>query len=66
MSKYFLEGREVPETDAASAWFTHAAGNGIEISRAIDIWEDAATIEGDKSRLAVGEAGIRIEFTTKK
>ncbi|QCP49378.1 hypothetical protein FAZ95_09465 [Trinickia violacea] len=66
MSKYFLEGREVPETDAASAWFAHAASSGIEISRAIDIWEDAATLEGDNSRLAVGEAGIRIEFTTKK
>ena len=66
MSKYFLEGREVPETDAASAWFTHAASSGIEISRAIDIWEDAATIEGNQSRLAVGEAGIRIEFATKK
>ncbi len=61
MGKYFLEGREVAETDAAAAWFTHAASCGIEVSRAIDLWEDAATAEGDASRRAVGEAGIRIE-----
>ncbi|TKC90090.1 hypothetical protein FAZ69_08020 [Trinickia terrae] len=62
MGKYFLAGREVAETDAATTWFEHAASKGIDISRAICIWEDAATIDGGQSRLAVGEAGIRIEF----
>lgn len=62
MSKYFLDGREVPETDAATAWFAHASSQGIEISQAIDIWEDAATLEGDASRRTVSEAGIRIDL----
>jgi hypothetical protein len=62
MSQYIMAGREIPETDAAAAWFAYAANKGIDISRAIDLWEEAATIESEQSRLAVGEAGIRIEL----
>ncbi|CAB3758151.1 hypothetical protein [Paraburkholderia solisilvae] len=61
MGKYFIRDTEVAEPDAASAWFTYADAHGIEVPKAISIWEDAATDEGSESRQRVGDAGIRIE-----
>jgi hypothetical protein len=62
MDKYFLQDREVTEADAATAWFTHAGNRGIDIARAISLWEDASDVEGDEGRRAVAQAGIRIEL----
>ena len=61
MGKYFLQNRELPEPDAASQWFAYAESQGIDIPRAISIWEDAATESGTESRRLVGAAGITIE-----
>jgi hypothetical protein len=61
MNKYFLNGREVPETDAATVWFDEAERRGIDIARAISVWEAAASPDGDESRRLVEQAGIRIE-----
>ena len=65
MDKYFLNDTEVSERDAASAWFSHVEDQGIDISKAISIWEDAATEEGSESRRAVAKAGIRIEVDAR-
>jgi hypothetical protein len=62
MGKYFLNGREVPEPTAATHWFKHAGSQGVEVSEAINIWEDAATEQGVASRLKVAGAGIEIKF----
>lgn len=62
MIRYFLRDIEVIAPVAASAWFSYAEDDGIDISKAISIWEDAATNEGANSRDAVGLAGIRVEF----
>ena len=61
MNKYFLNGREVPETDAATVWFDQAERRGIDIARAISVWEAAASPDADESRRLVEQAGIRIE-----
>jgi hypothetical protein len=61
MGKYFLQNSEVPEPDAANEWFAYAGNHGIDIPRAISIWEDAATANGDESRRIVGNAGISID-----
>jgi hypothetical protein len=61
MDKYFLKDREVSEADAATAWFDHAENHGIDIARAISLWENASDIDGDDSRRAVAQAGIRVE-----
>jgi hypothetical protein len=61
MGKYFLQNHELPEPDAAIAWFAYAESNGIDIPRAISIWEDAATESGTESRQLVRAAGISIE-----
>lgn len=61
MGKYFLQDSEVPEPDAANRWFAYAESNGIDIPKAISIWEDAATKSGDESRRIIGSAGIRID-----
>ncbi|WP_345814291.1 hypothetical protein AAGS40_06025 [Paraburkholderia sp. PREW-6R] len=61
MGKYFVEQQEFPEPDAANTWFAYAEKHGIDISRAISIWEDAATENGEASRREVGAAGITIE-----
>ncbi|MFC0397255.1 hypothetical protein [Paraburkholderia rhizosphaerae] len=61
MGKYFLRDTEVAEPDAACAWFSYAEKHGIDVPRAISIWEDASSEEGFESRRAVGDAGIRIE-----
>jgi len=63
MGKYFLRDRAVAEPDAANAWFAYAGSHGIEISRAISLWEDAASEEGAASRRLVERAGIRIDVT---
>lgn len=63
MGKYWLREREIPEPDAANAWFAYAESHGIDIPKAISIWEDAATEEGAESRRAVGQAGIRIDLS---
>ncbi|PLZ03587.1 hypothetical protein CY652_04140 [Burkholderia sp. WAC0059] len=60
--KYFVNGLETPEKDAASRWFDYAQAQGIDVSRAISLWEDAALPDGDQGRAAVGQAGIRIEL----
>jgi hypothetical protein len=65
MGKYFMRGAEVPEPRAAECWFSYAETHDIEISRAISIWEDAATAEGDASRRTVGDAGIRIDTASR-
>ena len=58
--QYFEENREIAEPQAASRWFAYAQENGIDISRAISLWEDAAMPEGARSREAVAQSGIRI------
>jgi hypothetical protein len=62
MGKYYLNGSEVPEPTAATLWFKHAGSQGVEVSQAISIWEDAATELGVASRLKVADAGIEIKF----
>nr|WP_175227691.1 hypothetical protein [Paraburkholderia humisilvae] len=61
MGKYFLRDIEVTEPDAARAWFSYAGAHGIEVPKAISIWEDASSEEGFESRRMVGDAGIRVE-----
>jgi hypothetical protein len=61
MGKYFLRSNELPEPDAAIAWFAYAERQGIDIPKAISIWEDAATESGAESRRKVGAAGITVE-----
>ncbi|TCG06299.1 hypothetical protein BZM27_27445 [Paraburkholderia steynii] len=63
MGKYSLQEREIAEPDAANAWFAYAESHGIDIPKAISIWEDAATEEGAESRRLVGQAGIRIDLS---
>ena len=63
MGKYFLREREIAEPDAANAWFAYVEGHGMDIPKAINIWEDAATEEGAESRRIVGQAGIRIDLS---
>ena len=52
---------ELPEPEAANRWFAYAESHGIDIPKAISIWEDAATVSGNESRRLVREAGITIE-----
>jgi hypothetical protein len=61
MGKYFLQNSEVPEPDAASTWFAYAESHGIDIPKAISIWEDAATESGAESRRVVSAAGIQVD-----
>jgi hypothetical protein len=61
MGKYFLQNHELPEPDAANKWFAYAESHGIDIPKAISIWEDAASEAGADSRRLVGAAGITIE-----
>ncbi len=61
MGKYFLNNSEIPEPDAADTWFAYAGSHGIDIPKAISIWQDAASESGAESRRIVGEAGIRID-----
>jgi hypothetical protein len=61
MGKYFLQNSEVPEPDAANNWFAYAESHGIDIPKAISIWEDAATESGAESRRIICSAGIRID-----
>lgn len=58
--QYFEESREISEPQAASRWFTYAQQNGIDVARAISLWEDAATPAGERSRETVAGCGIRI------
>ncbi|CAG9254534.1 hypothetical protein [Paraburkholderia unamae] len=58
--RYFTGNEEIPEPRAASQWFRYAQEHDIDIARAISLWEDAATLNGDSSREAVAAAGIRI------
>jgi hypothetical protein len=57
----FLQNHEVSEPDAANKWFAYAENQGIDIPKAISIWEDAATESGAESRRIIGAAGITIE-----
>ncbi|SIT38014.1 conserved hypothetical protein [Paraburkholderia ribeironis] len=61
MGKYFLQAHELPEPEAANEWFAYAESHGIDIAKAISIWEDAATEGGMESRRLVSAAGITIE-----
>ncbi|MEW9580630.1 hypothetical protein [Paraburkholderia sp. DGU8] len=61
MGKYFLHNHELPEPDAANVWFEYAESRGIDIPKAISIWEDAAAESGTESRRQVSAAGITIE-----
>ncbi len=42
MLRYFLDNREMTETDAATAWFERAENHGFDVPKAIGVWEDAA------------------------
>jgi hypothetical protein len=64
MLKYFLDDK-VSEADAAVAWFVRAENRGIDVSKAIRIWEDAAELAGDTSRRVVAQSGIRVEVRRK-
>ncbi|MDR6447844.1 hypothetical protein ACTJLC_01375 [Paraburkholderia sp. 22099] len=46
MGKYFPRNYELPEPEAANAWFAYAESHGIDMSKAIGICEDAATENG--------------------
>ncbi len=59
--RYFVNEQEIPEPQAANRWFRYAQEHGIDIARAISLWEDAATLEGEQSRGTIQAAGIRIE-----
>ena len=61
MGKYFLQNHELPEPDAANRWFEYAESHGIDIPKAISIWEDAATEEGEEARRLLSAAGITVE-----
>ena len=61
MGKYFLQNHELPEPDAANKWFAYAESHGIDIPKAISIWEDAATKDGAEARRLVSAAGITVE-----
>jgi hypothetical protein len=61
MGKYFLRDTEVAAPDAANAWFSYAEKQGIDVPKAISIWEDASSEAGAESRRLVGGAGIRVE-----
>jgi hypothetical protein len=58
--RYFVDEQEIPEPQAANHWFSYAQEHDIDIARAISLWEDAATPEGEKSRGTISAAGIRI------
>ncbi|POR49401.1 hypothetical protein B0G62_11168 [Paraburkholderia eburnea] len=58
--RYFDADQEIPEAQAASRWFRYAGENDIDISRAISLWEDAATPEGESSREAIAGCGVRV------
>jgi hypothetical protein len=58
--QYFDAGREIPEPEAANRWFRYAREHGIDIARAISLWEDAATPEGGQSRESIAGCGLRI------
>jgi hypothetical protein len=60
MDQYFLHERPIPEPEASTAWFAYAERHGIDVPRAISIWEDASTPEGEASRQTVAKAGIRV------
>ncbi|HEY4352317.1 MAG TPA: hypothetical protein VGN31_13890 [Paraburkholderia sp.] len=49
------------EPDAANAWFSYAGDHGIDVPKAISIWQDASSEAGADSRRVVEDAGIRIE-----
>lgn len=66
MGKYFFQDREVGEPDAANRWFAYAKDHEIDISRAISIWEDALSRDGEESRRALGDAGIRVNLVAKR
>jgi hypothetical protein len=59
-SQYFVDEQETPEQQAANRWFAYAEEHDIDIGRAISLWEDAPTPEGEESRNAIAAAGIRI------
>ncbi|CAG9195617.1 conserved hypothetical protein [Paraburkholderia tropica] len=59
--RYFVDDHEIPEPQAANRWFSYAQQHGIDVARAISVWEDAATLEGETSRATVAGCGIRIE-----
>ncbi|WP_322009298.1 hypothetical protein [Paraburkholderia sp. J12] len=64
--RYFIDEKETPEPQAAKRWFRYAEEHGIDVARAISLWEDAATPEGEKSRGTVAAAGIRIVPPTSR
>lgn len=61
MDQYFLDNRAISEADASTAWFDYAEHNGIDLPRAISLWEDASMPEGEASRRTLAHAGIRVE-----
>jgi hypothetical protein len=65
MLKYYVDDREVTEPEAAAVWFGRADDRGIDVSKAISVWEDAAAPEGDASRELVAHAGIRVQVSQK-
>jgi hypothetical protein len=65
MHKYFIDDQEVDETAAAAAWFDRAENQGIDIPKAISLWEDASERTGEESRRIVAHAGVRVEVEKK-
>ncbi|MEX3957352.1 hypothetical protein [Trinickia sp. EG282A] len=65
MHKYFIDDREVDETAAAAAWFDRAEHRGIDIPKAISLWEDASERTGEESRRIVAHTGVRVEVKEK-
>ncbi|MGI4814029.1 MAG: hypothetical protein ACRYG5_16795 [Janthinobacterium lividum] len=66
MNKYLLNNTPVSEHDAASAWLAYTAKTPIDMPQAINLWEDAATIEGAASREKIAAAGIVIQLEEGK
>lgn len=58
--KYFIGDEPISERQAASRWFSYAQEHDIDVSRAISLWEDAVTPEGEQSRIQISSAGIRV------
>jgi hypothetical protein len=65
IARYFIDEHEIPEPQAANGWFNYAEEHDIDIGRAISLWEDAATPEGEASRSAIAAAGIRIVMAAR-
>ncbi len=65
MHRYYIDDQEVSEMAAAAAWFDRAERHGIDIPKAISLWEDASEETGEESRRLVAHSGVRVEVVDK-